>query len=452
MINTTEFSLLRGIPGPIYRSEGKDMNLYYAPGYLLRVDSGSIPGVERQIFNFQDKPHEASVGALLAHSTCAQRDWEDLLHRSYEPQSLHLYLNRRCQMACRYCFSDLPDLPDPAEISVDAVLAMAELVAKNCARENLSLVTVFHGGGEPVLSWRLIDKIQPGLLRLANMYEVRLLRYIATNGVMSAQRAHWLAHSFDLVGLSIDGPSDIQAFQRPLRRTKGDGITAILRTAHILKESGIPVQVRVTLSARNAARQVEICRYLCENISPRSVSVEPVYLGGRADLSMLLKMDQLDEFVRSFFEARAEAHRHGVDWHISGARPAEIHGPYCNIFRQVLQLVPGDVISVCFKDTSTHQTNARGMKAGYFNGELHLDRERINALRATFIRPPVCERCLLGYHCTFNCPNACLLRNEKTSDILCQLLKSIFFIDLSEKADELSRMPAKIVGTVMTNI
>jgi len=161
---------------------------------------------------------------------------------------------------------------------------------------------------------------------------------------------------------------------------------------------------------------------------------------------MLMREEQLDDFVESFFEARAEARCYGVDWQISGVRPAEVHGPYCNIFRQVLQLVPGDMMSVCFKDTSAEQARARGMTAGHFMKDLYLEHEHIKVLRMAFTRPSACERCILSYHCTFNCPNSCLLRKENTTDILCQLLKRIFSGLLREKADELSRIPGNISG------
>lgn len=438
-------------PGPLYRLQGNDVNLYYAPGYLLRVERDAVPWVEEQILNPEIDSKETGVAALLEHAAHAKEEWGNLLERSYQPQSLHLYLNRRCQLACQYCFSDLPEATDAAEVSKGAACASANLVAKNCARKGLPLVVVFHGGGEPVLSWRLIDALQPELRRIADAHGISLFRYIATNGVMSEQRARWLARSFDLVGLSVDGPPDIQSRQRPHRRSGRDGIDLILRTARILREADVPVHVRVTLTAGSALRQVEICRYLCENLSPRAISVEPVYRGGRSDASMQIREEQLDGFTQSFFEARTEAHRHGIDWRISGARPAEVHGPYCNIFRQVLQLAPDDIASACFKDVSAAQTHGHGMAIGNFDGAMQIDHKRIDSLRASFTRPETCATCFLGYHCTYNCPNACLLQDESTTEILCKLLKGVFYHRLIGLGDELSHIPGKIAGLVVAN-
>jgi hypothetical protein len=207
----------------------------------------------------------------------------------------------------------------------------------------------------------------------------------------------------------------------------------------------------VTLTAESALQQMEICRYLCTNISPSAISVEPVYRGGCADASMQIRDEQLDGFVKSFFEARAEARRHEVDWRMSGARLTEVHGPYCNIFRQVLQLAPDDIVSACFKDVSAAQSYEHGMAIGNFEGTLRIDHGQIDSLRAAFVRPKVCEACFLGYHCTYNCPNACLLRDESTTEILCKLLKAICSQRLIELGDELSCMPGKIAGMVVAN-
>jgi sulfatase maturation enzyme AslB (radical SAM superfamily) len=446
-----DFSPLPLAAVPIYRNQGNDASLYYAPGYLLRVEKWVVPMVEEQILNPDVDLKEPNVITLFDHAVHAKTEWENLLERPYNPQSLHVYLNRRCQLACQYCFSDLPKVTDPAEVSVEAVCAAAKLVAKNCAGKNLPLVVVFHGGGEPVLSWRLIDTLQPELRRIADAHGLTLFRYIATNGVMTEQRARWLARSFDLVGLSIDGPSDIQSVQRPYRNSDGDNTIVILRTARILREAGTPVHVRVTLTSRSALRQAEICRYLCDNISPRAVSVEPVYLGGHADASMLIQEEHLEGFVASYFEARTEAHFHGVDWQMSGARLADVHGPYCNIFRQVLQLTPDDVASVCFKDVSEAQADKRGMLVGRFNGDAQLDEGKIGSLHSVFARPKVCETCFLGYHCTYDCPNACLLMGESKTDILCRLLKNIFSRRLIGLGKELGHVPGGIVGVSVAN-
>jgi hypothetical protein len=145
------------------------------------------------------------------------------------------------------------------------------------------------------------------------------------------------------------------------------------------------------------------------------------------------------------------AHRYGIDWQIAGVRPAEVHGPYCNIFRQVLQLIPGDIASACFKDTYSFQSNERGMTVGHFDETLNLDRERIHALQAACTRPAICENCFLGYHCTYNCPNACLLHNELETDILCQLLKRIFEHRLLLLARELLLMPGTLAGIEVTS-
>ena len=51
-------------------------------------------------------------------------------------------------------------------------------------------------------------------------------------------------------------------------------------------------------------------------------------------------------FWRDASQTRYPACRCGL----SGTRPDEVHGPYCNVFRQTINLVPGDVAVACFKE------------------------------------------------------------------------------------------------------
>jgi sulfatase maturation enzyme AslB (radical SAM superfamily) len=424
------FFKLYGISSPIFRYNATEWCLFYAPGTLVRVIASQANAYENHLRSRYDDDHFPYLKDLRRSAMRAEKLYQKKLNAHFEPLSLNLYLNQKCNLNCVYCFSDLPEAVN-RQLSVPAIQAAAKIVAANCARHTQPFTVVFHGGGEPVLSWEIIDQVQPYLQELAAQKGIPLFRYIATNGVMSAERARWLAESFDLVGLSCDGSPEIQSVQRPMRGAHAESTPILERTARILKKAGKPVHVRVTITAATVDQQAAICRYICETLTPQEIHVEPVYQNARAHPSLYLTPAHLERFLSAYFEAQAIAAGYGVDWKMSGSRLHEIHAAHCNILRQVLNLVPGEAATACFKLVSAEQAKEADLSIGRFDPGSQifvLNTRHIHHLRIHYTHPKACEACLILHQCSHNCPNACPLLNQPADeavggDLLCRLLR-----------------------------
>ena len=450
---TNSFFRLPGFNASIFRYNTSEWSLFYAPGTLVRVIAAHANTYEDHLRSHYDDDHYPFLKDLRRSAIRIERLYLKKQSAHFEPLSLNLYLNQKCNLHCSYCFSALPEA-NGRELSLPAIRAAAEIVAANCAKHELPLTVVFHGGGEPVLSWHLIDKVQPFLRSLAEQHDIPLFRYIATNGVMTEARARWLAKSFDLVGLSCDGPQPIQAVQRPARDGDKDSNRIIERTARILHEAGIRVHARVTLTASTADKQAEICRYVCEYLKPQEVHAEPVYSNDTAHRSLYLTDETIDTFVEAYFKARSVAAAFGSEWKMSGSRLSEAHEAHCNIFRQVLNLVPGETATACFKITNAEQAKKADLSIGRLDphtGIFVLDNRHIRHLRAHYTRPASCEHCLIAYQCTHNCPNGCPLLNlqaeaDRGGDILCKLLRKVASQEIIRLSSTLEVSPSHPVA------
>ena len=428
---THSFYRLPGLNASIFRYNTSEWTLFYAPGTLVKVIAAKANIYEDHLRSHYDDDHLPFLKELRRSAVRIERLYQKKQSAHFEPLILNLYLNEKCNLHCRYCFSELPEKSD-RELSLQAIQSAAEIVATNAARYHQPLTVVFHGGGEPVLSWRLINKIQPALAKLAERNSISLLRYITTNGVMSESRARWLAKSFDLIEISCDGPLEIQTAQRPMHGlSPKNSLPIIERTARILHEAGKPVHVRVTLTASTVSQQPEICQYLCENLNPQEIYVEPVFRDGFVQPDMFLRDEHIDPFVEAYFKAQAVAIEHSSEWKMSGSRISEAHGGHCNILRQVLNLVPGEAATACFKLANAEKARQTDLSIGRYDPHTHifvLDDRHIRFLRAGYTRPPACAHCLIAYQCTHNCPNACPLLNQPADqtlggDTLCKILR-----------------------------
>jgi len=487
------FEPVRAASLPVWRWDCAEYAMFYAPGYLCVVDQQDAEQFEATIATAFTHPSghqivgqacslaslssghqlaEQAVG-LQARPTASSQilqcvryqqsqgvDWGAELRlraewaiteanrrreEPFSPECLTLYMNNECNLRCVYCYAD-PSPKPASRLGMEEITTAAEVVAENCRKKGHPFYIVFHGGGEPTLHREQVDRAMSRLMAVASAHGVQLFRYVATNGVMSEQKARWLAHRFDLVGLSCDGPADIQNNQRP--RWSGGATSHILeRAAHILREEGCRLHVRTTIAGATLHRQAEIADYLCQRFSPEEIHFEPVYLGGRTGGATGLGAHQAGEFVTHFLQARELARKHGVALLSSGSRPGSIHGPYCHVFRHVLNLVPGGVATACFKVTDAVRVREKGAVIGALNtetGRFEIDHFRVQELcRQLDATPPECAGCFNRYHCARECPDYCPLDDASFGADLpepgfrCQVQKALTYATLRETAERL---------------
>jgi sulfatase maturation enzyme AslB (radical SAM superfamily) len=435
---------------PIYRQDNATYTMFYAPGCLCVVDSQHADPFEATITPDDTAPSSGTLtgqpvdwgAALWRRAKSAIEQAHARQQEPFRPECLTLYMNNECNLECVYCYTD--PVHEPADrLDPDVITAAAEVVAASCREKGLLFSVVLHGGGEPTLHREHVEQTLAQLDAVAARHGVESFCYVATNGVFSAPRAAWLADRCDLVGLSCDGPPYIQDLQRP-RYGGGNTSSTVERTAEVLHSAGRPFHVRATITAATLHRQAEIADYICRRLAPQEIHFEPVYLGGRASAHIGLSVHQARAFVTSFREAQSTARRYGIPLAGSGSRLDSIHGPYCNVFRHVINLVPPGVATACFKTTDNTQTRARGAVIGELNrdsGRFEIDHRRIESLRQRLdITPPACAGCFNRYHCVRECPDGCPLDGEacaSQASFRCQVQKLLAYEVLREKADSL---------------
>lgn len=442
------FHPVRSIKVPIFRQDIDDSVLFYAPGYLALIDRTQSSDFEESL---SDQNHiQGSVSAdLLSHAGTAYQLREDLHSRTFNPTCLTLYLNNECNLNCIYCYS-APSSKFGPRLSIEVIRSAAELVAKNCQAHSETFTLVFHGGGEPSLNWKLAEQALDAIETITDSYDLAMFRYIATNGVMTKGKAAWLASRFDLIGISCDGPEEFQSRHKPLIGG-GSSTPFIERTVRVIHDSEKPLIIRTTITPETINHQEEIASYLCAQLNPQEIHVEPVFVGGRFRDIISFRKEQADEFIHEFLKARQVARRYGASWQSSGSRPQEIHATYCNVLRNVLNLIPAGVATTCFKHTDISTIQENGFKIGSLNSDSHefvLDTGRIAAQKQRLnLLPPACMDCFNQYHCALGCPDRCFLDGDPPeTGFRCRINQHLTMMAIQETADKLRKKELPIVG------
>lgn len=427
---------------PIFRSEEASTTLFYAPGYLAVVARARADEFAASL----REPATDGVASRLLSAATAAEAWRLAKQTGpYRPVCLTLYLHNACQLQCRYCFADAkPENLRLPSLSIENVKAAARVVAENCKALDVPFTLVAHGGGEPTLALGLLERALDVVETIAGEHGLALFRYVATNGVLTPDRVRWLARRFDLIGISCDGPPEIQDAQRP-RAGGGGSAAAVEATARVLHDEGREFDVRVTVTEVSVTRLPEIAHYVCSVLRPREIHVEPVYSAGRAQA--FEQALEAKRFVDSFVAGKRIARVFGVPWLSSGSRPADLHGPYCHVFRDVLQLVPGGTVTNCFLDTGVGP--ARASMGSVVGDQVEFKGGCAEEMRTRAEVAASCRGCFNQFHCVRECPDRCALdQNDPAGSFRCEVQRRLTLYKLAGLAGELSSGLATSAGVV----
>lgn len=415
---------------PIFHLPRGDRAVLYTPGRLMVVPAAQAESLAFRL--------EAAAREVVSR-------WRQSLLEPFAPECLTIHLTRRCNLACLYCFAqgdreDAETAPGRLPgIGEEAIRAAAQRVAQACALRGRRFHLVLHGGGEPTLEPRRAERILELTKAVAAGHGLEHFAYIATNGAVAPRWARWLAASFDRIGLSCDGPPDVQDHQR---RSRGPIASSrrVEETARILSEAGARFAVRSTITAATMSRQEEIVRYLRERLGAREIRFEPVYRADGTGLELTAK--DADRFVDYFLAAQRLARSLGCALTLSGARLDELHGPHCAVLQNSLLLTGDGQLSACF--LGTHPGAATWL--GSWDGEareLRLDLDRVAAVRARAAAlPDRCRDCLNAYHCARECPEVCPVRaaarqSPGAPGVRCRILRRLSEAWLAKAAEPL---------------
>ena len=417
---------------PIFRLDTPEESILYTPGHLVMATRKEADALHAAFVAHGEAStgHVGALGTALQHYAAeAVEAWQHLSEAPFKPECLTIYLSNYCNLGCPYCYAAYEDgsrSSNHAEaasrlpvINEDVVRAAARTVARHCAGKGKPFTLVLHGGGEPTLHWTLLQRIVYLTQQVAEDHGLAWWGYVATNGVITEEKARWLAGHFDLIGLSCDGPPAIQDTQRP-RHRGADTSSVVERTAGIFSEMGAAFTARATITPETAPCQAEIVRYLHSRLGAEQIKFEPVYRANGMRQCGFAPEDA-PVFTRYFLEAEGVAEALGCTLSLSGIRLDEIHGPYCNVLRDVLHLTPDGGATACFLCMDSRQPEQAGMAVGHLDpatGTFALNETRIARIRRQATRIPArCRECVNIYHCARECPEVCPAVGEETDPL-----------------------------------
>jgi radical SAM protein with 4Fe4S-binding SPASM domain len=396
---------------PVFGIEDELYSVLYTPGYFILLKN-SYRACGRQVCSAPENIHDLSVrrsvNALLEHARQNQVEWSRMQQQPFSVESLTIHAGDECNFNCSYCYLKVSDGKKsklsgfPAK---DLISTSLHSVYKNEQYFDKPLTVVYHGSGEPTLHWKELTDTWNTIQDFAARKGIRLFHYIATNASLNQMQADWLAEHMNLVGISCDGPPELQNRLRSPAKPNALSVEGVCRR---ILEKGGRFDIRATITRETMMLQPEIVEYLIGKCQAQNIRIEPVYLAGGAGFCE----QDADVFVRSYLLAGKYAQSKGVDISCSGVRIEEMHGTFCDVLRNNLRLMPDGEVRNCFCYSSGSDDLSLGRVEDHrFSLKATAALEAIKN-KASMV-PEECTNCINLYHCSRGCPDFCFFADGK---------------------------------------
>lgn len=314
--------------------------------------------------------------------------------------AITLLLTTACNLRCRYCYASAGETAyermtaELARGGIDYVAGSVQLRGEN------EMEVSYHGGGEPTLNWDVLVDSWTYAERRAEECGLALTGGIATNGVIDAWQADWIAGHLSCATLSVDGLPAIQDHQRPTAGGTGSS-GRVMQTAGRFDGRGFDYSIRMTVTEESVASLPDSVAFLCERTGARGFQAEPVYAMGRG---VRETGAETEAFIGAFVAARRIAEWHGRRLTFSAARTGTRTRCFCGASRDNFVLLPSGGVTACHEAYSESAPYAAAFLYGRSMNGFEFDQAVLERLRETEVeRKSYCAGCFARWDCAGDC-------------------------------------------------
>lgn len=335
-----------------------------------------------------------------------------LLHEAALPQkfgeintlTLTFYPTNTCNLRCIYCYASAGEsAPKHLDFS-DAMIWIEFLFGK--ITENIKAVeVVFHGGGEPTVSFPLLKKIWSEVKKQSAEKGLHCSLRSITNGNFSPEVLEWFAGEKAELAFSIDGTKEYNDRLRPSLDGKGSFDRAFSNIRE-LTSRGLKCSVRATVGNFNKGNLREFVD-VCAEAGIKSINLDKLYPFGRSD-SIETETISDEEYKEVFLSVWEYALRKGIPilgystMSLRQARPF-----FCNNYEESsFAITPEGYLSPCPEVSMLSDPVSDTFFGGRINseGKVEFFGERIRDLKKRSTENlKECGDCFLEYVCRGGC-------------------------------------------------
>jgi len=180
-----------------------------------------------------------------------------------------IHTTNECNLACSYCYLRRDNVCQMKEqIGLDSIASIFHTASKY----GYDSIKLKYAGGEPLLNFPLIIKMQELALRQALHYNINLSGVLLSNGNTLTYKTIKILQDLRLkIMISLDGLATYNDIQRRAINN-GSCYNQVLSSLKKLKQSGISPDISVTLTDLNAKGLPHLIEYLIDENLPFKIN------------------------------------------------------------------------------------------------------------------------------------------------------------------------------------
>ncbi|NOT91991.1 radical SAM protein [Ferruginibacter sp.] len=335
----------------------------------------------------------------------------------YKPTDVTFLPSFICNLECIYCYSNGGDFVTN-KISINTAIIAIEFIIKNALELTKKHISIgFHGGGEPLLyaNKHFIEKVIEFTKQKASKAGLNCQFSAVTNGVdIERFNIAWLKTNFSRISISLDGPPDIQNYQRPKRGHNKDSYTHTLNTINLFEQNNISYGIRATITKYSVNRMDEIVEHFCKISKQNNFHLEPLFECGRCKTSKIEAPSE-EEFIANYSKAEKVAKKNGVKITYSGIGINTISDKFCGAAGDNFFITPDSFVTTCLEACRLDDNDNAPFFIGKYdeiNAKFQFDQSKIDFLKSRRVTGmKSCDNCF----CKFSCSGDCLAKVLKST-------------------------------------
>lgn len=344
--------------------------------------------------------------------------------------TLHLLLNEKCNFHCKYCYS--AEGRSSAELNIEQIKTTLQYFLSSERIAVKDRTVMFMGGGEPVLSWKLLEEATLYAEDFAKEQGVIVHFSLTTNGsIMTDKMLDFMKEHNFTVQISFEILPEIQNAQR-------GSYDAVAANLVRLTDKGINNYVRSTITELNVDRipdMVEHCHIhfpLVKKMSCQQV-VDPSYFTDK---------NKVDEFFNKYFvsyrTAEEKANEYGITLRSSSSHLLN-YSKRERFCYNLLCLTPYGTLTMCPDVSSPNERDYDSSVIGKLeNDGVKFDQAAFARLSNGSIHTiDKCRACYARWNCGSGCPSSRRVYNAEIFDAICdhyrKMLCHSLIVSMAEK-------------------